>query len=427
KPSNVVVSEDQGVESAAIIDFGIATILQSVRCDMTDVNRTGEIFGTPQYMSPEQCLGDTPDARSDVYSFGCLMYEAVTGRPPFNGFNPMQLITQHLDSPPQPFEEHVRSCPLAAKLEGVILKCLEKEPKFRYQNFDELKADLDKLAEGRPLIQRNFEPATFKRRLIASIVDGIILQQFIWQFLGPSSAFDWLFSGLNQIVLPYTGLMFWPAAWPYLWSFPSVSGGFAFLLCVYFCLFECSPLGATPGKLMFGLRVQNEDGQRISVRQGICRSLLRLISVLCWFVGSIIVRPPRVSILSALVKNLSVPVVDVMCGTRVMHQVKKPVSRSVRQQLKIRDISLADAYIYLSRSRIVILCLVGLMLAKWLNVFLEALIPFGLRGFAMFMIPACFFYVLFLVQCKRLQGKQSLEHGRSWTTLFMRSLKHGGK
>src|SRR5262249_932094 len=94
KPSNVVLTSDANGETVRLIDFGMSTVLQSARSSVTDVTRTGEVFGTPHYMSPEQCLGNKIDERSDVYSFGCLMYEVLNGRPPFGGINPVQVIVR---------------------------------------------------------------------------------------------------------------------------------------------------------------------------------------------------------------------------------------------------------------------------------------------------------------------------------------------
>ena len=106
KPSNVVLSRnDNGEETARVIDFGMATVLQSARSAVTDVTKTGEVFGSPHYMSPEQCRGDKVDERSDIYSFGCLMYEVINGKQPFGGLNLVQVIMRQLNESAPDFDE----------------------------------------------------------------------------------------------------------------------------------------------------------------------------------------------------------------------------------------------------------------------------------------------------------------------------------
>src|SRR5262249_22826920 len=101
KPSNIILTKtESGATSVKIIDFGIAKVVSTQAEDK--LTRTEEIFGSPQYMSPEQCQGDELDGRSDIYSLGCVMYEAITGRAPFVGESPIQVIVQHLNQQPVP-------------------------------------------------------------------------------------------------------------------------------------------------------------------------------------------------------------------------------------------------------------------------------------------------------------------------------------
>ncbi|HNA62993.1 MAG TPA: protein kinase, partial [Rhabdochlamydiaceae bacterium] len=116
---------------------------------------TGEIFGSPAYMSPEQGKGQEVDARSDVYSLGCVMYESIVGVPPFEGRNAIETIMLHLNSP-------VAKLPKPAKgtnpvvyhdLENIIMRCLEKDPKDRYPSMAQLNDDLKSLSYGERLLQ----------------------------------------------------------------------------------------------------------------------------------------------------------------------------------------------------------------------------------------------------------------------------------
>ncbi len=148
KPSNVIVNHSTKRITARIVDFGLAKAKPAISdCRETqDLTETGEVFGTPAYMSPEQCLGFRHDERSDIYSFGCLMYEVITGKPPFSG-NPMQIVIQHLNEYPAGWHKH-SSCKLLNGIEAIVFRCLEKEPDDRYQSAELLLADLRNIVQS---------------------------------------------------------------------------------------------------------------------------------------------------------------------------------------------------------------------------------------------------------------------------------------
>lgn len=146
KPSNVLIVKEDGRERVKIVDFGIA----KVAGDGTDANKltsTGEVFGSPLYMSPEQCMGLDVDRRADIYSMGCLMYEVLCGVPPFQGASPLEVIFKQMNESPEPIATFVRHS-FAGPLSAVISRTLEKDKQHRYQNFDELIDDLYKVQRG---------------------------------------------------------------------------------------------------------------------------------------------------------------------------------------------------------------------------------------------------------------------------------------
>ncbi len=152
KPANVILSKgENGEEIARVVDFGIAKTLPGVDRETRDLTQTGEVFGSPHYMSPEQCLGFMLDQRSDIYSFGCLMYEILSGKPPFAGNNPIQLVVKHINEAAKPFNTTLGKQPKVRGLQLIALKCLEKQQIDRFQGIDEISELLMSLSEGRKL------------------------------------------------------------------------------------------------------------------------------------------------------------------------------------------------------------------------------------------------------------------------------------
>jgi len=141
KPSNILLVEHDGDPYyAKIVDFGIAKLLPQEGHESVALTQTGELFGSPLYMSPEQCKGEKLDAKSDVYSMGCLMYEALAGKPPLDGENTLDVLYKHINAVPPSITAHGPRVP--NKLETIVFKCLAKSPAQRYQSMDALREDL---------------------------------------------------------------------------------------------------------------------------------------------------------------------------------------------------------------------------------------------------------------------------------------------
>ena len=110
------------------------------------MTQTSAVIGTAQYLSPEQARGETVDARSDVYSLGCVLYEILTGQPPFVGDSPVAVAYQHVREDPIPPSQ--RHAGISPELDAVVLKSLAKNPDNRYQTAAEMRADLIRVHSG---------------------------------------------------------------------------------------------------------------------------------------------------------------------------------------------------------------------------------------------------------------------------------------
>lgn len=135
KPENIFLVPLGNRLSARIVDFGAAKVLGSSRA-----TRAGIVFGTPHYMSPEQAAGEPVDARADIYSLGVVAYELLCGRVPFEADSYMGIMSQHLHVAPEPIR--VRAPAVSEALATVVHRCLEKEPRDRFQSMDEVRREL---------------------------------------------------------------------------------------------------------------------------------------------------------------------------------------------------------------------------------------------------------------------------------------------
>ncbi|MBH0778901.1 Stk1 family PASTA domain-containing Ser/Thr kinase [Nocardia bovistercoris] len=140
KPANIMINRAGAVK---VMDFGIARAIADNSNPMT---QTAAVIGTAQYLSPEQARGETVDARSDVYSVGCVLFEILTGEPPFTGDSPVAVAYQHVREDPR-LPSHVYDG-VPRELDSVVLKAMSKNPANRYQTAAEMRADLIRVLGG---------------------------------------------------------------------------------------------------------------------------------------------------------------------------------------------------------------------------------------------------------------------------------------
>jgi eukaryotic-like serine/threonine-protein kinase len=143
KPANVMIADDGSIK---VMDFGIARAMADANATMT---QTQAVIGTAQYLSPEQAQGQSVDERSDLYSTGCMLFELLTGRPPFLGESPVSIAYQHVGEPPTPPSRLVDG--ISDDLDAVVLHSLAKPRDARYQSAGEFRADLQAVRLGRPI------------------------------------------------------------------------------------------------------------------------------------------------------------------------------------------------------------------------------------------------------------------------------------
>ncbi len=146
KPANIMISENvKGRELVKVVDFGLAKMLESEQSVIQQkISREGNSAGSPMYMSPEQCVGDPADARTDIYALGCVMYECLTGNPPLFGATVLETFNKVMNEKPLPVSTLVE---VPQELDELILKCLEKKPEDRPSSVLEFRTALKDIKE----------------------------------------------------------------------------------------------------------------------------------------------------------------------------------------------------------------------------------------------------------------------------------------
>ena len=144
KPPNIMVSEVDGDDFVHVLDYGISKLVDS----STDLTQVGGFIGSPDYAAPEQVRGSGggPDPRTDIYALGVVLYELLTGSPPFVADDPLHVLYMHRHEPPPPLRSHIE---VSSALDAFVLRCLEKEPDARFGDMSEVRAALRRLPEHR--------------------------------------------------------------------------------------------------------------------------------------------------------------------------------------------------------------------------------------------------------------------------------------
>lgn len=187
KPTNIIVIRtDIDGEQAKLVDFGIAKLTNQEGEEAFRLTQTGEVFGSPLYMSPEQCRGENLDWRADIYSLGCVMYEALVGEAAHDGNNSLEVMFKHTNEVPPPMNRNGRKS-IPQRLERIVFKAIAKEPNERYQTMEALRNDLldfeksmhhglfSKLKDRLELIWLKRRPKTRHEKLIATTCGVLVV------------------------------------------------------------------------------------------------------------------------------------------------------------------------------------------------------------------------------------------------------------
>ena len=180
KPGNIMITETGAIK---VMDFGIARATDDIGATMTN---TWNVIGTAQYLSPEQATGELADGRSDLYSLGCLMYELLTGQPPFIGDTPVSIAYQHVSAPLTPASQV--KVGLDINLDRMLSVVLAKDPNSRYQNAEAMLADLEHVIKGEPVTTKikKIIPRSKLILTFGTVVAGVLLIAFGYFALSPT-------------------------------------------------------------------------------------------------------------------------------------------------------------------------------------------------------------------------------------------------
>lgn len=178
KPANIILlapNEQPGTQASQVgavklVDFGLARVLEGRMKEQSlvltkeeqNLTRTGHVFGSPLYMSPEQCRGELLDIRSDIYSFGCSFFEALTGLVPFHGQTPLETFMMHESKSPPKLSAMSPLSTFSDDLENAVAKMLAKRKEDRYQNMDSVIHDLERISVGKPIAIQSQSEETYQ-------------------------------------------------------------------------------------------------------------------------------------------------------------------------------------------------------------------------------------------------------------------------
>lgn len=206
KPANIMLTKSDDNEIVVkVLDFGLAKVFDKRADDDTLalLTATGEVLGTPYYMSPEQVLDEPLDQRTDIYSLGCVMYHVMTGVVPYPGTSAIQVLSKHAHDPLPNMDDSPRGAACPPSLKRIILKCLEKDRADRYASMEDLQKDLTQYRDSGTVRRR----ITGKEKRSASnLIQGAIA--FIVSF-GVISLIAWALPKLTPLLQPILQAIGW--------------------------------------------------------------------------------------------------------------------------------------------------------------------------------------------------------------------------
>jgi len=144
----MLIPSSDRASSVKIIDFGLAKLMPGYGISSQKLTETGYALGTCHYMAPEQCLGGTTDQRADIYSAGCIFYQCLTGKLPFDADDNVSVMFRHINDQPIPISQQIENTPKLKALQNVLDNCMAKDPDDRYTKADEVCADLERIIGG---------------------------------------------------------------------------------------------------------------------------------------------------------------------------------------------------------------------------------------------------------------------------------------
>jgi len=207
KPGNIMITTDGQVK---VMDFGIA---RAVSDSSTTVAQTTAILGTASYFSPEQAKGETVDARTDLYSTGVVLFEMLTGRPPFRGDTPVAVAYQHVSE--RPVKPSVINPKVSPALDAVVMHALVKTREGRYQTAAEFRADIDTAASGRVPVHQRPDESTM---LFGAPTGSLSTSELALRQLTEDETMTrtqrrppaiWIWSGIIGVIVIVIAVMYW--------------------------------------------------------------------------------------------------------------------------------------------------------------------------------------------------------------------------
>lgn len=151
KPANIMLCTTNGATQVKILDFGISKLVSSDASNMQSMTMAGDVFGSPYYMSPEQCAGEPVDARSDIYSIGCTLFEVLTAYVPFEGSTSLETMIMHQEDRAPQLDDVLTDKSFPKSLEAIVATCLAKLPRDLYQSAKEIVLDLERIRDGKEI------------------------------------------------------------------------------------------------------------------------------------------------------------------------------------------------------------------------------------------------------------------------------------